>query len=130
MFRHIKEAINELFDWLTEGFVCEMDYKHGVVDHGPINMEGILGYELSENEKDGFDYLNSLDLTPFLREGESIDVMITKINHCYGYEYSILYQDNELFNCISHDTLMKYIAHRYPIKFKEHTTYCVIMPEN
>ena len=79
-------------------------------------------------QKQEYDYLDTLDLTPFLNKEETVrDIMdnIEDIHSAAYYERTVnnpdMIEDEYLFNTISSDEFASYIERRYGIKTYEVT---------
>ena len=104
--------------------------------HGILDINSGLLYQAQNEEdtmrlkealalqKQEFDYLDTLDLLPFIGAGERISSVIDNISDEYQEDYLKKFpNDKFLFNAITVVEFGKYIEKRYGIKFYESTTY-------
>lgn len=70
---------------------------------------------------DEFEFLDSLDLKPYLKEGLDVYDIMNKIEENHSKDY----YEGVIFNCIDRDDFISYLKRRYgnKIYFCSHITY-------
>lgn len=79
--------------------------------------------QFTKMQNDEFEFLDSIDLKPYLKEWADIYDIRDKIEKDYGKDY----YESFIFNCIDIYEFIDYLKRRYgnEIYFNEHTTYSV-----
>lgn len=87
------------------------------------NMVGIGWKECLKRQEQECNFLNTLDLKPFLKNDESVYDIMEKIEDKYGDQYT---EEPFIFNCMDHNEFIDYIQKRYKdIHFYEYTDWRV-----
>ncbi|WP_304393188.1 hypothetical protein [uncultured Clostridium sp.] len=83
--------------------------------------------QVTEMQNKEFEFLDSIDLKPYLKEWADIYDVRDKIEEDYGKDYC----EPFIFNCIDIEEFMDYLKRRYKNKvyFNEHTTYSIHLNE-
>lgn len=70
-------------------------------------------------------YLDTLDLLPYLEKYQDINIIMDRIEENFAKNYPYIKEEGYLFNNISTLEFMDYLIRRYGTKFYEHTTYTI-----
>ena len=84
------------------------------------NKNYLIGEEVDKAINNVFNYLNTIDLLPYLKEFKYKDVhdMMDKLEEDYSYndEYS-----ETLFDAMGEDEFVDYLNSKYNLNIREHT---------
>ena len=85
----------------------------------------------NQKVKDEFEFLDSLDLKPYLKNREDVYKIMDSIKKDHNEEYCNKYNDDYgFFNYTGADDFLDYIIKRYPdISYNESTTYYIFNPD-
>ena len=70
-------------------------------------------------------YLDTLDLLPYLEEHQDIHIVMDKIEENFAKNYPYIKEERFLFNHMGTLEFMDYLTKRYGTGFYEHITYTI-----
>lgn len=70
-------------------------------------------------------YLDTLDLLPYLEKHQDIHIIMDRIEEKFAEKYPYIKEEEYIFNNMDTLDFMDYLAKRYGIKFYEHITYTI-----